>query len=371
MGKKKSKLIKNINKSLNYERLLEVCRVADDDMFGWLAEQPEIKNEENVYIGTYDGRVAYIYVKRGAPILGVAHVDTVLDFKWAEMIMYPDGAKLIYSPSLDDRVGVWLLLELSRFMQFDMVFTTDEEQGASTISDWQTNNEKAQYNWAFQFDRGYDDIALYDFYYQEEFKRDVLQHTNSAVDFGSYTCVSVLNGFCGMNIGKVFEGAHTKDCRVKSTWIENAVLKFVKFYLKKRDEKYEYQYDQYAWKSRAGINSYTKIDSFAGRGFVDYGYCDICGRELKSAKEVYYGVCDKCENTESADTCRECKSLLTNDEIATEIGLCETCANAHGKAIYCVECGEVLIGEDEQELWMCVDCINETKENKDETNKGN
>ena len=166
-----------------------------------------------------------------------------------------------------------------------------------------------------------------------------------------------------MNIGKVFEDAHTKDCRVKSTWIENAVLKFVKFYTKKRDKFYEYKYAQYS-----GWNKYVY---YPEEVFSDYGYCDICGRELKSAKEASYGVCDKCENTEGADTCRECKALLTNDEIATEIGLCETCANAHGKAIYCVECGEVLIGEDEQELWMCVDCINETKENKNETNKGN
>jgi len=392
MAKKQKKLIRKINKSLNYERLLEVCRVADDDMFDWLAQQPEVAQEKDVYVGSFNGRATYIYVKRGANILGVAHVDTVLDFKWADMITFPDGAKIIYSPSLDDRVGVWLLLELSHFMQFDMVFTTDEEQGASTITDWQENNSEKKYNWAFQFDRGYDDIALYDFYYNREFREDVSMTTGSGVDFGSYTCVSSLNKFCGMNIGKVFEGAHTKDCRVKSTWIENAVLKFVKFYMKKRDEKYEYKYEPYDLRYGYGLARNTiaygrckycgKYLSIHREGEYQagicrdcynkdkhVGYCDICGKELKTSQEYYYGVCDRCDNVEEGN-CKECKATLTFDEIDAGLGLCETCANAHGKAIYCVECGQVLTEEDEQELWMCFDCLNEIKEAKDETDQG-
>ena len=108
---------------------------------------------------TKDGPL--IYIDRGSPILGVAHLDTVANGnlpkpKW---LNGPDGFPIVNSIALDDRLGAWVLLDLlpSLGLTFDVILCDSEERGRSTAESFQPTRE---YNWGFEFDRAGTDTVL-------------------------------------------------------------------------------------------------------------------------------------------------------------------------------------------------------------------
>lgn len=325
----KRKKQKNIDIKLDYNRLLEICRLPDNKVFTWLLKQPELKTGETVTgISQLNNRKLYVFNKRGAKILGVAHTDTLLNAKWAEMIKRPDGEKIIFSPNLDDRVGVWLLLELSSVLSFDMVFTTDEESGQSTLSDWTANNDESLYNWAFEFDRGYEDVALYDFSYDEEWANVVEKYFGKA-DMGAFTDICELTDICAMNIGKMYEKAHTWECYTRSSWIEKAVRKFLKFYKKQQGMKYKH----------------TPV-YYGGYGYWRYeDDLYLPSRHTRSRK------------TNIGEYCSHCGVTLLPQETVNPLSLCENCAESQGMSLYCLDCGDFLRTREEMEAFTCYKCM--------------
>jgi putative aminopeptidase FrvX len=95
----------------------------------------------------------YIYINNGADILGVAHCDTVFDRRKTENF-YFENENFVFSPKLDDRAGMFtLMFFLPKYypdIKFDILFTTNEEKGASTAENFRTVKK---YNWIFEFDR--------------------------------------------------------------------------------------------------------------------------------------------------------------------------------------------------------------------------
>lgn len=126
---------------LELEKLEEICTLP----FTTFAKLGELRREKK-------GGGRHIFIDRGASILAVAHLDTVV----SEMHFFTGviGRKLyIFNAQLDDRLGAYLLLHtLTKMLgpkAFDILLTEDEEAGKSTAYDFETEK---QYNWMFSLD---------------------------------------------------------------------------------------------------------------------------------------------------------------------------------------------------------------------------
>ena len=155
---------------------------------------------------TVDGKYPedwYVYIDRGANILGVAHLDYVADNTgFVSMEWEKDGDKqvVVWNGALDDRLGTFLLLDVLPTMDlnFDVLLTTNEEWARSTASDFKTDKK---YKWIFEFDRRGLDVVMYD--YETDELKDMLQSVDIKVGAGSYSDISCLEhlGVSGFNFG--------------------------------------------------------------------------------------------------------------------------------------------------------------------------
>lgn len=168
------------------------------------------------------------------PILGVAHCDYV-----SEAWSYPQrkrclNADCIVAGQVDDRVGIWILLDiLPNYLDFDVLLTTDEEIGRSTSQDVM---EPLPYNWTFQFDRRGTDVVDYGMA-SPEMKE--LFSIETGIDFGqgSFSDICWLSEESGskLNIGTGYHNEHTPDAYVNLNECYSQVMKFLKF-----SKKYQY-----------------------------------------------------------------------------------------------------------------------------------
>lgn len=175
------------------------------------------------------GEVGRDWLKQdGASILGVAHCDYVED-AWS----YPvyRGKHKVQAGQVDDRVGVWLLLNVLPYMagmpKFDVLLTTDEEIGRSSA---QEVLEDLDYNWVFQFDRRGTDFVDYDLA-SDEFVEDFKQATGIPYGHGSFSDICYLPDSCGsrVNIGTGYHNEHSPNAHVNLIECGDQVKRFVKF----------------------------------------------------------------------------------------------------------------------------------------------
>jgi putative aminopeptidase FrvX len=99
------------------------------------------------------GNEMYLFIDNNSSVLGVAHADVHFPQKqW--YFSYNNTLNLAFSPNLDDRLGVFLLLEyLPRFAKIDTLITDNEEIELSTGKFFYPEKE---YNWIVEFDRNGD-----------------------------------------------------------------------------------------------------------------------------------------------------------------------------------------------------------------------
>jgi hypothetical protein len=82
------------------------------------------------------------YTDNGSNILGVAHLDYVPQTThFGSVRIVPGHYSIVYSGQLDDRLGVYTLLDLlpQCGLDFDILLTTDEERCMSTAQDFRTS----------------------------------------------------------------------------------------------------------------------------------------------------------------------------------------------------------------------------------------
>ena len=80
-----------------------------------------------------------VFIDNGASVLGVAHLDTVYpDKTW----FFADEEN-VYCPRLDDRLGVYLLLDVIHRLgvKCDILLTDGEESMLSSAQGWSTDKE--------------------------------------------------------------------------------------------------------------------------------------------------------------------------------------------------------------------------------------
>lgn len=265
---------------LNLRDLELACKIKQKSIRKWIPY-----NEE--------GR--YWFKDNGSNILAVAHLDSVQEYTHFHEMKLPHK-HWVFSPTLDDRLGVYIIyfvLPILR-LNYDILFTTDEEIGRSTASNFKTDK---QYNWIFEFDRKGDDMVMYDYETKELVEN--IEKTGWKVGRGSYTDICELQHLnCkGFNFGTGYQDYHSKDAYVDMKVLITNIQKFFIFYQKFKDihlphEKKERR-KYTSWRS-------TKNDYHYGYGYGSYyGYGDYEDYES-------YGTQTKTEKTEDYD-----KSLVT------------------------------------------------------------
>ena len=278
-----------------------------------------MKEKQFKSYATYDKKGRYFFKDNDSKILAVAHLDSVQNFSHFQTLKLPHK-ELIFCPTLDDRLGAFLLLNhLPKLgLKYDILLTTDEEIARTTADNFDTDK---QYHWMFQFDRSGKDVVMYD--YETVELKFALTKLDFKVGKGSFSDISNLDflGCKGFNFGVSYQDYHSKDAYADITELQQTILKFQHFYHKFKDvylphietrPKYTENWRYYDRLSDEYYNDYTynptshtykkhDIWTFACSGCGNHTEVDLdeCSNlSLEAAEENY---CLKCYQNYIAD----------------------------------------------------------------------
>lgn len=200
------------------------------------------------------GERFFFYKDNESPILAVAHLDSVQKDRSCSVVEVKSGAKIVFSPVLDDRLGAWVILDLLPRLgiKTDILLTTGEETGNSTAELYEPKHRK--YNWMFQFDRKETDVVMYQ--YDNHECKQMLKEVGFDVGWGSFSDICELGhlGCRGFNFGVGYQEYHSKRAYA---WLDdtfNQVARFVRFYYKHRKQHLEYKHKERKYVSVYGGN---------------------------------------------------------------------------------------------------------------------
>jgi hypothetical protein len=282
---------------IDYNRMRKIC-LSDIQSFEPLGD---------VY-DTPDG--IYIYKENPkAKILAVAHLDTVLSSNHFYHVKI-GGDSLILNAQLDDRLGVYTILDIlpQLGIEYDLLLTEGEEQGRSTAAYFESGKD---YNWMLSFDRRGDDVVMYQ--YDNDGLRKDMKRAGLRPGHGTFSDIVFLEhlGVCGMNVGTGYEGEHTIMSYANMTTLCSQVKRFKTFYDLFQDKKYPY------------IKKTTKAGyRFEGFNYPDYDnlYCYLCdSHQGKNQVENDIFLCDACFN--DAGQCSECHEIVFSHELIDNVCL--------------------------------------------------
>jgi len=268
---------------------------------------------------TKDG--IYIYKDNGSKILGVAHLDTVLNTNHFHRVKVAEDTMII-NAQLDDRLGVYALTSLlpSLGIKFDLLLTEGEEQGRSTAAWFESAKD---YNWIFSFDRRGTDVVMYQ--YESKVLIKALESSKFRVGTGSMSDISFMEhlGVKCFNVGTGYHGEHSNMCYANMTEFKSQIRRFQHFYNHNKDVRYKHD-SKYGSVTVGG--HYKMAGDYSSRfdwkdSEYDNLYCYLCGarRGIHEVSEVY--VCDACMGFTAQ--CVSCGGLFFDDEIMD--GLCAEC----------------------------------------------
>ena len=209
----------------------------------------------------------YVFVDNGADILAVAHLDSVGTSKKFRH-RNKNGLQTVQSQNLDDRLGVYVLLDMLPKMgiKYDLLLTDGEEYGMSSALWFETDKE---YKWMFQFDREGTDVVMYDFLTDklvEEFEKFGLD-----AGYGLLSDITYLEhlGCKGFNFGTAYYRSHSKKCFVVLNQLTMMVDIFETFYKTHKDTHFPHEESQ--WSIRGADIGYGYMSDPRAH---TYGYPD-------------------------------------------------------------------------------------------------
>jgi hypothetical protein len=255
-----------------------------------------------------------VHLRRGGSVLGVAHMDYVnVPNRWK----YKKRKGTVTTPRLDDRLGVWVLLDYlpTIGIELDLLLCDSEEVGASTARHHaETSAKEAGYNWLVEFDRRGDDVVLYD-YEDDETWLSAVKAGGFDVGQGSFSDISCLCGLgvCGFNVGVGYHNEHSSHCHCDLVQLKGNLDLFARFYESSKGVKFGYtERERVAWwktdkwAGYGGGSSYSagkssgawsaKFGSGAGYGPAGRGIryeCRLCGESVASWNAQF--GCADCE----------------------------------------------------------------------------
>ncbi len=201
---------------IDVDRLKQICGMRVEDFAGY-----------GECVPTPEGN--YVFRDKGERVLGVAHLDTVLS-----CTRFTSDGDRVFSPALDDRLGVYLLSDLLPLLgvKFDLLLTDGEERGCSTAR-WFVPPRR--YNWMFSFDRAGTDVVMYQC--NTTVNRRLLHRAGFRVGVGSYSDIADLDflGCAGVNFGCGYHRQHLLDCYADLSEANEMAAKFARFWTRHRN----------------------------------------------------------------------------------------------------------------------------------------
>lgn len=157
-----------------------------------------------------DGRFL-CHQDNGGNVLMVAHLDSTMPPKWFDVAKGQGdrrGHNLIFCPTVDDRLGAYVLLDLlPRLLKerdlppIDILLTEGEETGNTTAAFFNLEEAGKSYHWMGQFDRMASDVVHYQ--YRHPKWLGALRERFSRVEHGMFSDICWLEqlGCAGANWG--------------------------------------------------------------------------------------------------------------------------------------------------------------------------
>jgi hypothetical protein len=232
MSKQPSKSLRaSVSKAFDATMLKDICVRQDFSEYAkFVPLAPDKYNRDRFYW----------YQDNGSKILAVAHLDTVQASRECE-VTSTAGGLLATSGALDDRLGAYVILEMlpALGIECDILLTTDEEMGASTAIEFDTEK---QYNWIIQFDRGGTDVVMYQ--YDTPELRALVGNAGAQVGHGSYSDIAVLDhlGCSAFNWGVGYQDYHSARAHAFLDDTFRMVARFCKFYRANAETFLPYDY---------------------------------------------------------------------------------------------------------------------------------
>lgn len=225
---------------IDYKRLKTVCNAPVDyfSQYGVVSyfENPYERidldeSDEPMVIFCRDYNQRAKKQKMTGRILGIAHLDSVSDLTHFYHLRIRDE-NIVYNASLDDRLGVYVLLDLlNQFsdIQYDLLLTIGEESGDSSAQ-YFSPIEGESYNWMFSFDRHGIEVVSYQ--YDCKDLRQLVSHAGFKMGQGSFSDICFLDhlGVMGINVGTAYYNEHTDFHFANIDELLTQVYKFRKFY---------------------------------------------------------------------------------------------------------------------------------------------
>lgn len=183
-----------------------------------------------------DGARFCAYRDNNASTLVVAHLDSVMP----PITVLARGGR-IYSPAVDNRIGVYIAVDLlqRKGIRSDVLITTDEEIGFSSARCFAPLK---RYNWCYSFDRMGDDVVLYQYGSDAEW-RVALSRTGFRIGEGSYSDIADLGhlGCCCVNFGIGYgENHHSYDAYADVSVMTRQLNGFNEFWSDNRERRFPY-----------------------------------------------------------------------------------------------------------------------------------
>lgn len=218
-------------------RLENYCMLSTDDLMTMLSNSGGAKDHGD-----------YVFFDRGSKVLLVAHADVSPSIERCRFFSQTDihmpGYKdiRVFSPYLDDRLGVWTVLEYLPAMGIycDVLITTGEEVGNSSASDFAVDYFDKEYNWIVEFDRRGEDVVTYQ--YKSKKMAKALKRQGFRIGQGSFSDICELDEFgCAcFNVGLGYHREHSTECWASLAEFRRQMKKFTAFYWENRQKTFPY-----------------------------------------------------------------------------------------------------------------------------------
>ena len=263
--------------------------------------------------------LGYIYVTNpNAKILVVAHLD-FYDLDYSFEVLEHDGDMLIFSPRLDDRLGVYTILSVlpSIGIEVDFLLTTNEEFGMSTALEFSKNEDvKEKYNWIVGLDRG--GMKTVSYQYETRELNEKLLSCDLDVGKGSYSDIVDMEclNTAAFNLALGYRFEHKPSCYVRVSQYENQINRFAEFFERFEDERISHE---------GGYYDDDEFIFYTGeKDPQEYPFtleCEKCG-EIFYEEEIGQKTCELC-NGEQYRKCVACHCETNPEQTAN--GLCFFC----------------------------------------------
>ena len=143
----------------------------------------------------------------------------------------------VYSPYLDDRLGIYAIFEKlpNLGIDIDVLITDGEETGKSSAREFSRNCHK-NYNWIVEFDRRGEDVVLYE--YKNQQMKKGLKQAGFSIGEGIRSDISHMQslGIACFNVGIGFHHEHYPDCWADLAIFHKQLGRFEEFYRTNRDQ---------------------------------------------------------------------------------------------------------------------------------------